>query len=303
MNYSPEQVVRMQVLAAVVNLAAGRTGQSVSVDDLVTALEDGTPLSRHEIAEHIELLEQSHFVEGFHSLAGLMSVFLLPQGKDAASQFARDAQNPVQRMNHLQDDYLRWLYVEIELNGGAPTPDGYLATSPAYLGLPYTDVELQRAGNRLVENKLISGPKAWGYDAPLRPILTPLGRQCIERNQSVRTLTAEPTPSIVNVHGNANVAIGSSHVKQSMSIDTETARALLQSLEAVRQAVPLLPAALQDQIQTLTAESVAALEKNESSKFMTAIKALTGALKDTATGALGNVLGNQLLGLASSLGG
>jgi hypothetical protein len=123
-------------------------------------------------------------------------------------QFDQMRSDPASRIRELQDTYLRWLYVQTEQRGLNPTVSEFMATSPGFHGVPYTDQELLKAGVRLKEGGFIEGEGRFSYPAPAQPRLTARGRSVIDKNRSVHDESDQPALQYFNttVHGNANVA-------------------------------------------------------------------------------------------------
>lgn len=302
--YTPEEAMRLIVLTEVVRLSGSRTNTSVRAADLL-----GTPAlsqigDRHSLEDCVELLEQAGLVKGFDTLAGLSSVFLLASGKDAAAQFERSRRDPVRRMRVLQDAYLRWLYTVIEIEGRHPTPDEFLSTNPDYLGVRYSSDELMKAGGRLKENGFISGPEAWQYSAPLRPVISAKGRLIVEEERSVHERDVPSgTSNTVTVNGYANVSVGGTDFEQTMTVGSEWIQPVINALDAVEQALAALPESQRDSTETLLTEARLAVENKEPTAVRKVVAQLSALLGATTTGALGNILSSQLLTILPLLGG
>ncbi|HWT33020.1 MAG TPA: hypothetical protein VN107_04600 [Microbacterium sp.] len=73
-------------------------------------------------------------------------------------------------------------------------------------------------------------------------------------------------------------------------------------LDAVTQAVPLLPADTATVVSTLIEDARGAVSANSAARARRALASLGGFLGDAASGTLGNVLAAQMLTLASALG-
>lgn len=73
-------------------------------------------------------------------------------------------------------------------------------------------------------------------------------------------------------------------------------------LDAVTQAVPLLPADTATVVSTLIEDARGAVSADSSARARRALASLGGFLGDAASGTLGNVLAAQMLALASALG-
>lgn len=298
-------VRRLRILHAVFEATGGKISESVSVDTIHANIPDSLGIDRDSLEDELALLMDRGHLDGFTSLAGLNDVSLTLHGKDVTTQFATARSDKPSRLRQLQDDYLRWLYNEIEVEGRSPTPDEYLATSPSFLGAEYSAAELEKAGERLSQAALISGPGAWQYSAPLRPRLSAKGRHVVESGRSVHDVIAA-TPAIQNtysttVHGNANVANASTGVTQNLVVEDWGSR-VTATLDAVTQSFAALPQEIGIALEPLIEEARAGVAQNEPRRARRALQAVGGFLGDSASGALGSVLGAQVLALLPLLG-
>jgi hypothetical protein len=296
---SPEQILRLRILAAAAALGAGSTTESVDPIAVAEFIDPANPMSRRDISDHVALLERSGWVKAVDSLAGLTGIFLTPGGKDAATQFERAQKDPVARIRQLQDDYLRWVYVETEIEDRHPTPSQFHALAPSHLGLAYTEREIEKAGARLKGAGYIVGPEVDQYDAPIYPELTQKGRWVVENGKSVH----DPTPTVAgtthnyttNVAGPANVANGSTNVTQTMHAESGWTNEATKILDIIAQAITALPAAIQAEVATEVRVARDAVNANEPSRAKQALSAIGGFLGDAGSGALGGLLAGQLL--------
>lgn len=297
---------RLQVLTAARNTSDGRTGNPVTDDAIFENIKNVSSLDQAAVRDYLVMSETMGHVSTDAVLSGGMHVTLTPAGKSAADEFDRLRTDPVSRIRQLQDDYLRWLYEQIEVNGSSPTPDSFLAAIPAFHGSPYTSVEIERAGARLAESAFISGPAAWQYKAPLRPRLTAKGRYAVEQGRSVHDVT-EPKPVqsfTTNVHGNANVANASPGTEQHLTVhEAEWAGEVVKVLDAIAQALPSLGEETEGTAAALVSDARQAVEAEDRPRTLRALKTLGGFLADSASGALGGVLAVQVGGLLPLLGG
>lgn len=253
--------------------------------------------------QHVKLLESRMLVTAQWTAGDLPWVLnATAEGREVAADFARERENPVARVRQLQDDYLNWLHREIEHEDRSPTPDDYLATTPSFLGIPYTAKELLKAGQRLRDAGFIEGPETDQYDAPLRPSLTPKGRSTIELDRSAHD---EPrsgsVQNINNVAGNANINFGD-HVTQNMQVNAPWVDQVQEFLDAVAQAGTVLPEEIRAEVEPYVEDARDGVAEQEPSKVKTAIKGIQGFLSSATSGALGNILASQVPALISLLG-
>ena len=263
-------------------------------------------LDRDSLDDELSLLLERRLLEGFRSLAGLNGVFLTPRGKASALELEARRSDVVARFKQLQDDYLRWLYSETEIFGRGPSPDDFLASKPAFLGLPYTATEVERAGARLKEGAFISGESAWQYTGPLRPKVSAKGRLVVEAGRSVHD-QASLAHAVQNnfsttVHGNANVANASPGATQNLVVEGWGER-VTETLDAVEQALASLPSEVRDALAPLIAEARIGVSQNEPGRARRALQAVGTFLGDATSGALGGLLGGLVMELIPVLGG
>ncbi len=278
----------------------------MAVSDVERHLADDPAIDPDDLRDLLTQLMDRGFLSGFPSLGGLNTVFLEPKGKELALRVRDLREDPVARARQLQDDYLRWLYTEVEQAGGSPTATDYLATKPNFHGVPYTDRELVTAGVRLKEGGFIDGDGRYAYPAPAQPRLTPLGRRVVERGRSVHDEPESPATVqhfTTTVHGNANIANASPGATQSLTINTEWAAAATEVLDAVDQSLATLPTDMTSAVAALVEDARSAVAENSPTRAKRALNALGSFLGDTASGALGGLLSAQVLALVAALTG
>ena len=293
---------RLRLLAGVIELAGGKVREFVATDRIAEAVGGELALSRDDLVNELELLDGERLLTAHRSLAGLNGVFVTPEGKSAAETFDQARRDVILRRRQLQDDYLRWLYDEIEVNGRGPTPDDFLRGGAHFHGVVYTSDELMKAGARLKQEAYIDGPEAWQYAAPLRPRLTAKGRHTVEQGRSVHD-SVHPTPMQhfeTHVQGPANVSIASSQVNQALTVsDSAWGDKVSAVLDAVTQAIGALTADESEQVAQLVDEARQGVSAQEPTRTRQALIALGGFLKDVSSGALGGILSTQVLALVA----
>jgi len=127
----------------------------------------------------------------------------------------------------------------------------------------------------------------------------------VESGRSVHDVVAA-TPAIQNtysttVHGNANVANASTGVTQSLVVE-DWGQRVTATLDAVTQSFAALPQEIGVALEPLIAEARAGVAQNEPGRARRALQAVGGFVGDSASGALGSVLGAQVLALLPLLG-
>lgn len=121
----------------------------------------------------------------------------------------------------MRDEYLVWV-VDQNDAGTAPTVDDYLPTGASYLGMPYTQEDLEQTGKWLFDGRFIKGPMVNQRPDRIRPEPTAKGRWYVEEGKSVNEPANEEAPSgssvTNNFHGPTNVAQNSRDVQQTINI-------------------------------------------------------------------------------------
>ncbi|MFB8190382.1 hypothetical protein ACFC14_13725 [Microbacterium sp. NPDC055988] len=296
------RVRRLRLLVGVIGLAGGKVREFVTTDGIAEIGEAELALSRDDVVNELELLDEEGLVTAHHSLAGLNGVFVLPAGKSAAESFDKARRDVVLRRRQLQDDYLRWLYEEIEVNGHGPTPDDFLRSGANFHGVVYTAEELMKAGARLKEGAYIDGPEAWQYSAPLRPRITAKGRHAVEQGRSVHDpVYPAPTQHFeTHVQGPANVSIASSQVNQTLMVsDPAWGEKVSSVLDAVTQAIGALTFDESKKVAQMVEDARQGVAAVEPTRTKQALITLGGFLKDVSSGALGGILSMQVLALVA----
>lgn len=295
------QVRSLRVLHAIWRGANGRANENVSSDTVHANLSAPVPLDVDLDAE-LRILKSRSLVDYWAGGAGIGAAFLTPEGRNLAEEFDAQRRSLPHRRRQLREDYLSWLYNEIEGHDRRPTPDGFLATSPSYLGEPYSESDVQKVGAWLRDHGFITGQGAWQYDAPLHPQLTAKGSWVIETGRSPN----DPPPSTsaqytTVVHGDANVANASTAVSQQLATSGGWIADAKTLLDSVDQAMPALRDA--DEVSKLIAEARAEIEvKNpEPGRVKKALSKLGDFLGRSGSGALGGVLAKQISDLIGSL--
>lgn len=249
------------------------------------------------------MLKARGLVNYWESLAGIGSAMLTPEGKNLAESFVDERSSPVQRRIQLRDDYLTWLYQEIEVEDRNPSPADFLASGRTYWGEPYTEADLIKAGEWLKNAGFIDGAAAWQYSAPLHPTLTPKGIWTVEHSRSVNDESAS-SGQVFNtvVHGSANVSNAGSdfaqNIDQSQTWISEAA-SLLDTLEQAKSVLNL-----GDELDELIAKARGELtDEPHPRRVRQTFTAVAGFLGRASSGALGGVLAKQVLDFLAALPG
>ena len=234
----------------------------------------------------------------------LASATLLPEGTAALEEFESERSFLPARRKQARDHYLAFLYSEIEEHDRHPTPDDFLATSTSFYGLRYTTDDVEKAGEWLKKSGFISGDAAWQYHGPLRPTLTQKGTYTVENGRS----TTDPPPLSISpnyqttVYGSANVNNGGDHVNQSLSMQRVAEGMKL--LDALEQALPALGAGLAEIVSAdIDVARIELAGNANTGRVRVVLAAIAGFLGATTTGALGNLLSDQVTAFLANLPG
>lgn len=290
-----DDAIRGQILHLMVTLSDKSSTSSIGLSKLLADLQQTYPeVTETVLGQHLELLEDRGLVRTQRNGGGVVWILELnSEGRELAAAFVHDRNDPVKRVRQLQDDYLRWVYLEIEYENHSPAPEAFLATSPTFLGVPYTAKELEKAGSRLRDNAYISGEGAWQHAAPLRPQLTAKGRHTVEENRSVHDALPQQASVIAHVNGYANLTVGD-YATQTLTVNNDWPEALTKFLDAVSEAAATMPADVRAALDPQLDEAREAVASREPSKVKKTVGAIGTFLSAATSGALGNVLAQQI---------
>lgn len=219
-DYSIEDLRRLDVLGRVIAAAAARnTNPQALPQDLLG--------DQPELADGDELRQRVRELEGAGLLfvdwrySGGWSARPSAQGRDAWAALETARGNKRARRRQMRDEYLGWV-VDQDEAGASPTSDDFLTIGASYLGMPYTQEDLEQTGKWLREGRFIEGPMADQRPDPLRPSPTAKGRWYVEEGKSVNDPANGGTPRgsgvTNNFHGPTNVAQNSTNVQQTINI-------------------------------------------------------------------------------------
>lgn len=179
-------------------------------------------LDKSELEGDLEVMKDWGWVDYWPSLDGIGSVVLKQPGLDAARHFTALRNDPRRRVLESRDAILKWLY-DAHLVDANPKgiSDFLYCRGCQYLGAHYTQGELYRAAQWLMDKKYITGTRAMGGEV-LRPSITTEGTQVVETGQSVNAVLTQAgmTVNKVNISGSqgVNVSVASSNVNQSNTL-------------------------------------------------------------------------------------
>lgn len=301
-SWTPTRVRELRILSAIREMSVGDAPSNVQLAVLAEQFTSEPDLGAATLSDHLKVLADEGAVALDLRLGGVVaSVRLLPAAHADVEEFETARGSLPLRRAQLRDDYLRWLYDQIEVHDGSPTPDQYLKESPTFLGIAYTEKDLEKVGEWLVTNGFIEGQAAWQYAGPLRPTLRAKGIYTVENDRS----TNDPAPGSVQtfnttVHGPANIAQASTNVHQVQNIEWKTEG--LRLLDAIEQAVLTVNADIVDElVEQLGIARAELASATDISKFRAALNGVAGFLGQTGAGALGGILTLQIAQFLATL--
>ncbi|UFU15989.1 transcriptional regulator (plasmid) [Curtobacterium sp. C1] len=219
-EHSPDDLRRLDVLGRIIAAAGERsTNPQALPQDLLGSESDHA--SARDLRERVRELEGAGYVTVDWRFSGGWSARPTAQGKDAWSALETARGNVRARRQRMRDEYLVWV-VDQDDAGGSPTSDDFLRSGANYLGMPYTQEDLEQTGKWLHEGRFIKGPMADQRPDPLRPEPMAKGRWIVEQGKSVNEPTHDESPGSAtytnHFHAPANVAQNSQHVQQTINI-------------------------------------------------------------------------------------
>lgn len=219
-DYSPEDLRRLEVLGRIISAADARdTNPQALPQDLLGAQPDGAAVD--ELRERVRELETAGHLAVDWRMAGAWSARPTVQARDAWEALEAARNDVRARRRQMRDDYLEWV-VDQDDAGAYPTADDFLPTGANYLGMPYTQADLEQTGKWLDEARYIKGPKVLQRPDPVRPAPTARGRWTIEQGKSVNEAPRDETPGATTFHNTfnapTNVAQNSHEVQQTIIV-------------------------------------------------------------------------------------
>lgn len=291
-------VFELQVLEQIVELSKAATNKPVSYSAVLEALPEGTEL--REMNVHVRSLADANFVHLDERYAGAWLAQPTDAGRAAWAEIYELRSSPRTRRRQMRDDYLIWLYDQHE-DGSSPTSDDFLNTGAHYVGAPYTQEDLERTGEWLLERGLIKGPTGWQRPDPIRPQITAKGQLYVEEGKSVHESPESVGAATYNttINGPAMLAQNSQYVTQNQNINAwkDDARSFA---EAVAHLASILPdsSELAVKASELHQEVDDAARPNRVREL---VDTIVRALGSGAGGALGGALVTQAGAVLASL--
>jgi len=125
------RIRQLRILSAIRELWAGDAPNNVPVAALAERLATEPDLGDMTLPDQLKLLADEGALSLDLRLGGVVaSAQLLPSAHSAVEEFETARGSLPHRRAKLRDEYLRWLYDQIEVRDVSPTPDQYLKESP-----------------------------------------------------------------------------------------------------------------------------------------------------------------------------
>jgi len=294
------QIAQLRVLA-LVSEAVESSGNDLTYALLHERVELETDLSGYSVKGQLRLLKADGLVILDERYNGAIAgVRLSTSGQMRAGEFNEWRNSLHARRRQLRDDYLNWLYEQIEEHETHPTPDDFLKLGHTFAGIPFTGTDLEKTGEWLAKNGFIDGQAAWQYKGPLFPTLTAKGSFTVENQRS----TNDAPPSMghtfnTTVNGSANLAQASTNVHQHLSVEWKFEG--LRLADTIGQALP----SLGDVSEVVREQLAIARTELTGAADVSRVKTIFGSIADflgqTAAGTLGGVLATMTTAYLATL--
>jgi len=202
-------------------------------------------LPRESVTGDLHALQDRGWLWFEASAAGIQTVVLNQAGVDAAEEFQALQTDPRRRTLEIRDAALHWLYDRHLVDDDSGLFADFLKSPNAhFLGEPYSEAEVNRAMQWLLDGGYIKGIKAYGTILA-RPMITTKGQRVVESGRSVNAVEGVAgVTNNVSISGSqgVNFAWNSSDVIQSNTMTQEQVEAVERILGSVR--AFMIPAAI-----------------------------------------------------------
>jgi polyhydroxyalkanoate synthesis regulator phasin len=232
-DYSLEDLRRLGILGRIIHAAAERAPHPQALQqDLLTP--QSTAKEVDQLRERIRELEAAGYLTVDWRTSGGWGARPTTAAQAAWEALESARSNVRARRRQLRDEYLEWV-VDQDDAGTSPPVNAFLPTGAAYLGMPYTQEDLEQTGKWLYEAGYIKGPMVYQRPDPLYPTPTAKGRWTIEEGKSVNQPANNETSGAAtftnHFHAPANVAQNSHDVQQTINLGwQDQARELISEL-------------------------------------------------------------------------
>ncbi|MDR7356384.1 hypothetical protein [Paeniglutamicibacter sulfureus] len=276
-----------------INDNAVRAGSEVSTKPFEQDHEDYRQ-DWHVMQSDLRWMDKIGWIMCDESAAGIDGVLIQSDGVEVARAFKSAREDVAARVKVARENYLRWLYNCDHNEESRITYDDFRANAlGVYLGKEFTDKEIRRAAQWLVDGSYITGQRmqTGSYS---NPQITNDGSDVIDRYGSLADTPASPQGnvtthiSLADSHGN-NLNVGGSNVSQSTNVTVEQLKEATKFIGSAKGLVPLLDLSAQDQARALEAISQLELETTGPAPKQGRVKELIAKVTEIA--ALGTAQG------------
>ncbi|OII31594.1 hypothetical protein BIU98_07390 [Curtobacterium sp. MMLR14_010] len=290
----------MQILETLGRLITVSDSQSPprSVAAQHGTVPDASPGQHEQARAHITELKARGFLVASDRYTG--GFYVTDSGRAAWASLDALRSNSVARRKQMRNEYLAWIYAQIEEgNGHSPVSSNFLSSGASFYGAAYTEDDLGRVGAWLEENGFIRGAGSWANSGPIRPDITAKGSRYVEEGIDVHTSPqalhgggVSPQYHVtVSGSGTANIAQGSHHVSQTSNVGWQgDALALIETINARLQQVQNAPEF--EELRTAVAELHDAANSNAEPGV---VRRIAGKIVAALTTAAGAQLGTELV--------
>lgn len=183
------------------------------------------------IDSDLKAMKARHWVEYFHSLAGINGAIIKQAGVDAAKEYRAYMKNKARRNRACRDAYLHWMY-----EGEDASHD--FRGAHTFHGSPFSEQEIKDAKNWLNDEGFIKGSKT-GDNEIYYAQITSKGIRAVESDRSVNDwhaggITLNDRSIRITDSTNINVAQDSENVTQSNTLTKEQAGKINDVIESYR---------------------------------------------------------------------
>ena len=220
-EYSPTDLRQIDVLGKLIRATEAEPSEPWASSRAVLP-EGAGHNATSALRDEIRTLEAAELVTVDWRYSGGWLAKPTGAGRDAWAALDAARNDRRARRFQLRDVYLSWV-VDQDDDGASPVPEQFFDSGATYLGVPYTQDDLERTGEYLFDHGYIKGPRADQRPDPLRPLPTAKGRYTVEQGISVNASAPQDATLAGDTYNNTfnaptNVAQGSHDVQQTINI-------------------------------------------------------------------------------------
>lgn len=299
---SQDDVQLLMTLGAIVQLSDA--GQDVRPGTVLEKLgfDLGIQENRESVHAHARALASRELISLDERFSGAWLARPTPNGRRTWEAFAARRTDRAARRRQLRNDYLRWVFDQIEDHGKA-SADDFLNSGANYLGAPYSAADLESSGAWLAERGLIGGATIDQRRDPVLPTISTRGRAAVEDGEDVNSLRQENGSRVHNTfNGPTNVAQQSTNVTQTINVEKAWRNDAKQLAEAIEQVLAVIPTEQRSTFANAASElRTEATGPARPERVRTVLQGIVQAASSGAAGAIGTSLGMAASSLIAAL--